>query len=169
MRGFERACFGARRSKRSPPGRSLPAGSGRAARPTILGRAILGETATPWRHPSASRSRGSALDHGSTPFEEAGFQPSRMSAIRVRLEGLSGTAMTAAKARQRMERFLQAGDAAGERAFWVRICASMWDVSVFRKLEKGSVTGCAYEKGSPISAPCREIKRHRPKSSLGCC
>jgi type I restriction enzyme S subunit len=22
---------------------------------------------------------------------------------------------------------------------------------------------------SPISAPCREIKRHRPKSSLGCC
>jgi hypothetical protein len=24
-------------------------------------------------------------------------------------------------------------------------------------------------KGSPISAPCREIKRHRPKSSLGCC
>jgi hypothetical protein len=49
-----------------------------------------------------------------------------------------------------MERFLQAGDAAGERAFWVRICASMWDVSVFRKLEKGSVTGCAYEKGSVL-------------------
>ena len=24
-------------------------------------------------------------------------------------------------------------------------------------------------EGSPISAPCREIKRHRPKSSLGCC
>jgi hypothetical protein len=24
-------------------------------------------------------------------------------------------------------------------------------------------------KGSPISAPCREIKRHRPKFSLGCC
>jgi len=23
--------------------------------------------------------------------------------------------------------------------------------------------------GSPISAPCREIKHHRPKSSLGCC
>ena len=35
-----------------------------------------------------------------------------------RLEGLSGTAMTAAAARQRMEMFRQAGDAAGERAFW---------------------------------------------------
>jgi hypothetical protein len=30
-------------------------------------------------------------------------------------------------------------------------------------LKSGSI------KGSPISAPCREIKRHRPKSSLGCC
>jgi hypothetical protein len=37
-----------------------------------------------------------------------------------RLEGLSGTAMTAAAARRRMEMFRPAGDVAGERAFWER-------------------------------------------------
>ncbi|MFM8360555.1 MAG: transposase, partial [Verrucomicrobiota bacterium] len=57
-----------------------------------------------------------------------------------RLEGLSGTAMTAATARQRMEMFRQAGDAAGERAFWERFCASMWDVSAFMKLLKQRFT-----------------------------
>ncbi len=57
-----------------------------------------------------------------------------------RLEGLSGTAMTAAAARRRMEMFRPAGDAAGERAFWERICASMWDVSAFMKLLKPRFT-----------------------------
>ncbi|HAB18938.1 MAG TPA: transposase [Verrucomicrobiota bacterium] len=57
-----------------------------------------------------------------------------------KLELLSGTALSAATARQRMEMFRQAGDAAGERAFWERICASMWDVSAFMKLLKQRFT-----------------------------
>ena len=48
--------------------------------------------------------------------------------------------MTAATARQRMEMFRQAGDAAGDRAFWERICASMWGVSTFMKLLKPRFT-----------------------------
>ncbi len=57
-----------------------------------------------------------------------------------KLEQLSGTAMSAATARQRMEMFRQAGDLAGEKAFWERICASMWDVSAFMKLLKQRFT-----------------------------
>jgi len=57
-----------------------------------------------------------------------------------KLELLSGTAMSAATARQRMEMFRQARDVAGEKAFWERICASMWDVSAFMKLLKQRFT-----------------------------
>lgn len=49
---------------------------------------------------------------------------------------LSGTAMSAERARQQLEVFRQAGDVAGEKAFLERICALMWDVSCFMKLLK---------------------------------
>jgi REP element-mobilizing transposase RayT len=57
-----------------------------------------------------------------------------------RLGHLSGTATSAELARQQMERFRQSGDVAGERAFWERICALMWDVSAFMKLLKQRFT-----------------------------
>src|SRR5690606_10015661 len=46
-----------------------------------------------------------------------------------KLEGLSGTSMSAGAARQQLAMFRQAGDKAGEQAFRERICALMWDVS----------------------------------------
>jgi len=45
------------------------------------------------------------------------------------IEGLSSSALTPKRFRQRLEQFRAAGDAAGERAFLDRICATMWDVS----------------------------------------
>ncbi|HRI14382.1 MAG TPA: chemotaxis protein CheW [Verrucomicrobiota bacterium] len=57
-----------------------------------------------------------------------------------KLELLSGTAISAATARQRIKMFRDGGDVAGERAFWERICASMWDVSAFMKLLKQRFT-----------------------------
>jgi len=57
-----------------------------------------------------------------------------------KLEGLSGTSMSAGAARQQLEMFRQAEDEAGERAFRERICALMWDVSAYMKLLKQRFT-----------------------------
>ncbi|HRI14991.1 MAG TPA: hypothetical protein PLX89_18510 [Verrucomicrobiota bacterium] len=48
-----------------------------------------------------------------------------------KLAALSNTALIAATARQRLAMFRQANDAAGEREFINRLCATMWDVSGF--------------------------------------
>jgi len=57
-----------------------------------------------------------------------------------KLEGLSGTSMSAGAARQQLEVLRQAGDVVGERAFRERICALMWDVSAYMKLLKQRFT-----------------------------
>jgi len=49
--------------------------------------------------------------------------------VLARIEGLSSSALTPGRFRQRLEQFRAAGDAVGERAFLDRICASMWDIS----------------------------------------
>jgi putative transposase len=67
-------------------------------------------------------------------------EPLKVEELIRKLEGLSGTALTAATARQRIEMFRAAKDAAGEREFCERVCASMWDVSAFMKLLKQRFT-----------------------------
>ena len=57
-----------------------------------------------------------------------------------RLEGLSGAALTAAAARQRLAMFRQAGDAVGERQFIDQACATLWDLSGFLKRLKQRFT-----------------------------
>lgn len=57
-----------------------------------------------------------------------------------KLDRLTGTATSADRVRQQIELFQQAGNAAGERALWERICALMWDVSAFMKLLKQRFT-----------------------------
>ncbi|HRI15731.1 MAG TPA: transposase, partial [Verrucomicrobiota bacterium] len=57
-----------------------------------------------------------------------------------KLEALSSTAPSAATARQRIAMFRQANDAAGEREFIDRLCATMWDVSGFMQRLKQRFT-----------------------------
>ncbi|MBX3733700.1 MAG: chemotaxis protein CheW [Verrucomicrobiae bacterium] len=60
--------------------------------------------------------------------------------VLARLEGLSGSALTPATFRQRLERYRSAGDAAGEQKFLERICATMWDVSGYMQRLKQRFT-----------------------------
>ncbi len=68
--------------------------------------------------------------------------------------------MSPATARQRMEMFRQAGDAAGERAFWERIGVSRWDASAFLKLLKQRFTQLLATPARPsLPGTSRSINR----------
>ncbi|MBN8246082.1 MAG: transposase [Verrucomicrobia bacterium] len=57
------------------------------------------------------------------------LQPLTAEEVLARIETLSGSAMTPRRFLQRLDALRTAGDAAGERAFLDRICATMWDIS----------------------------------------
>ncbi|MBN9692724.1 MAG: transposase [Verrucomicrobia bacterium] len=67
-------------------------------------------------------------------------QPLSAEAFLKRLAGLSASTLTPARARQELEVFQRAGDAAGERAYLERKCRDMWSLSGFMKRLKGRFT-----------------------------